>query len=206
MSLLIVDYGMGNLKSVSRALEEIGAECFISDEPKRLREVSGVVLPGVGSFAEGMTNLRQSGMAGAITAAVRDEQLPLLGICLGMQLLATRGFEGGETEGLDLIPGSVCLMPRLPDERIPHVGWNGVSFTKDDDLVAGLAEGSDFYFVHSYAFRPEDPDDVIADTPYAGGFPSIIGKGSARGVQFHPERSSKPGFRLLENFLSLCYR
>lgn len=206
MSLLIVDYGMGNLKSVSRALEEIGAECFISDEPKHLREVSGIVLPGVGSFAEGMANLRQSGMAGAITAAVRDEQLPLLGICLGMQLLATRGSEGGDTEGLDLIPGSISLMPRLPEERIPHVGWNEVSFTRDDDLVEGLPEGSDFYFVHSYAFSPEDPDDVIADTPYAGGFPSIIGRGSVRGVQFHPERSSKPGFRLLENFLSLCYR
>lgn len=205
MSLLIVDYGMGNLRSVSRAFEEIGAGCFISDEAKDIRKAAGIVLPGVGSFAQGMANLRASGMAEAIIGAVREENLPLLGICLGMQLLATCGHEGGETEGLDLVPGTVSLMPRLPGERIPHVGWNEVSFARDDELVANLPEGSDFYFVHSYAFHPDDPDDVIADSPYAGGFPSMIGKGSARGVQFHPEKSSKPGFRLLENFLALCY-
>lgn len=205
MSLLIVDYGMGNLRSVSRAFEEIGADCIISDESKATREVAGIILPGVGCFAEGMANLRKSGMADAIIEAVNEEKLPVLGICLGMQLLGTRGFEGGETEGLDLIPGEVRLLPRLPDERIPHVGWNEVSFLREDALCENLVDNSDFYFVHSYVFHADDPSNVISNTPYAGGFPSMIGKDSVRGVQFHPERSSKPGFRLLENFLYLCY-
>jgi glutamine amidotransferase len=205
MSLLIVDYGMGNLRSVSRALEEVGADCLVSDDPRATREVAGIVLPGVGSFAEGMANLRRSGMADAITEAVRGENVPVLGICLGMQLLATIGHEGGETTGLDLIPGEVCLLPRLHGERIPHVGWNEVSFVRDDELTDGLADACDFYFVHSYAFAAENPYDVIATTPYACGFASMVGKGCVRGVQFHPERSSKPGFKLLGNFLSLCY-
>src|SRR5690606_32174890 len=115
------------------------------------------------------------------------------------------GSEGGHTPGLDLIPGEVQLLPRSSGERIPHVGWNEVSLLRDDALIEDTPDGCDFYFVHSYAFQPAEPDDVIATTPYAGGFPSIIGRGSARGVQFHPERSSKPGFRLLANFLSLCY-
>ena len=205
MSLLIVDYGMGNLRSVSRAFEEVGADCLVSDDPRATREVAGIVIPGVGSFAEGMANLRRHGMADAITEAVREEKVPVLGICLGMQLLATTGHEGGETTGLDLIPGEVRLLPRLPRERIPHVGWNEVSFVRDDELTEGLADSCDFYFVHSYAFAAENPDDVIATTPYAGGFASMIGKGCVRGVQCHPERSSKPGFKLLGNFLSLCY-
>jgi glutamine amidotransferase len=205
MSLLIVDYGMGNLRSVVRAFEEIGADCFISDAPAATRECAGIIVPGVGSFAQGMTNLRKAGMADAILEAVREEHLPLLGICLGMQLLATRGFEGGETDGLNLIPGEVRLLPRHAGERIPHVGWTEVSLLKEDSLLDSLPDGADFYFVHSYAYHTDDPEDVIAQTPYAGGFPSIIGRGCVRGVQFHPERSSKPGFRLLGNFLSLCY-
>lgn len=205
MSLLIVDYGMGNLRSVSRAFEEVGADCVISADPSLIKEVAGIILPGVGSFAQGMENLVRSGMAKAIVDAVTDENIPLLGICLGMQLLATRGFEGKESEGLGLIPGEVRLMPRLAGERIPHIGWNEIQYHREDPLCDNIPEGTDFYFVHSYAFHPEDEEDVIARTPYAGDFPSVIGKGTARGVQFHPERSSKPGFRLVENFVSLCY-
>lgn len=205
MSLLLVDYGMGNLHSVQRALEEVGAECFISDSPRTVKEASGVVIPGVGAFPDGMKNLTDSGMAAAILEGVKEKQLPVLGICLGMQLLATRGLEGGDIAGLDLIPGVVDLMPRLPGERIPHVGWNEISISREDALLDGVRDRTDFYFVHSYAFRTQEETDVIAHTPYAGGFASIIGRGSVRGCQFHPERSSKAGFRILSNFLSLCY-
>lgn len=205
MSLLIVDYGMGNLRSVSRALEEIGASFVISSNPATTPKVAGILVPGVGSFAEGMQNLTKSGMAEYIRAAVQDEHVPVLGICLGMQLLATSGFEGGETAGLDLIPGEVRLMNRLPGERLPHVGWNEVAMVRPDALLATVPALSDFYFVHSYVYNPVASEDVIAWTPYGGRFPSVIGRGIVRGVQFHPERSSKPGFQVLKNFVAICY-
>jgi len=205
MSLLIVDYGMGNLHSVQRSLEEVGAACFISDSPSAIKECSGIIIPGVGAFPDGMKNLEATGMADAIRDAAAESRTPVLGICLGMQLLASRGLEGGDTAGLGLIPGVVDLLPRLPDERIPHVGWNEISITREDPLLEGVKDHTDFYFVHSYAFKAEDPGYIIATTPYAGGFPSIIGHGTVRGCQFHPERSSKAGFRILTNFLSLCH-
>jgi glutamine amidotransferase len=204
MTVLIVDYGMGNLHSVERAFSEQGAETVISADPAAIATAAGIVIPGVGSFAEGMGNLRASGMAAAIIQAAREEAVPVLGICLGMQLLASRGLEGGDTPGLDLIPGEVRPLAARPGERIPHVGWNGVNFTRDDGIGFKLRDDSDFYFVHSYAFTTENPGDVIAETTYGGGFTSIVGRGSVRGVQFHPERSAKAGARLIQNFLTLC--
>ncbi len=206
MSIVVIDYGMGNLRSVRRALEEVGADCQISDRPADLDTAAGIVIPGVGAFSDGMRNLESSGMAEAIQRTTREDQVPVLGICLGMQLLATTGTEGGECAGLDLIPGRVYRLAATEGERVPHVGWNEVDVQRDDPLIEDLADNCDFYFVHSYAVCPDDPDDVIADSPYAGRFASVIGRGLVRGTQFHPERSSKPGFRILENFLTLCYR
>ena len=205
MTLLIVDYGMGNLHSVERAFGEQGAKTLISADPAAITAVAGIVIPGVGSFAEGMRNLRASGMADAIIKAAQDESVPVLGICLGMQLLASRGWEGGDTPGLNLIPGEVRPLVALAGERIPHVGWNEVHFTREDGIVFKLRDESDFYFVHSYAFATENPADIVAQTPYCGGFTSIVGKGAVRGVQFHPERSAKAGARLIQNFLTLCH-
>jgi glutamine amidotransferase len=134
---------------------------------------------------------------------VLDERVPLLGICLGMQLLASLGFEGGETAGLGLIGGEVRrLRPADPDTRIPHVGWNEVEPVRDSPLFAGVASRTDFYFVHSFHFVPAEPADALARTPYAAGFVSAVSRGSVFGVQFHPEKSQRPGFQVLINFLA----
>ncbi|MDA8105322.1 MAG: imidazole glycerol phosphate synthase subunit HisH [Nitrospiraceae bacterium] len=202
MKTLIIDFGMGNLGSVRRAFEECGADAFISDDPGKMESADHVVLPGVGAFVDGMARLRRGGWEEAIQEAVIEDAVPLLGICLGMQLLADNGYEGGEECGLKLIPGEVRrLDPVDPLVRVPHVGWNEVHRERDHPLFSGIANGSDFYFVHSYHFIPLNPDDVLATTPYCGSFVSAVQSGNALGVQFHPEKSGQPGFRLLRNFL-----
>jgi len=195
----IIDYGMGNLGSVQRAFEECGTSVHVSSDPSILGRAQAVVLPGVGSFTEGMQNLRARGLDRALTEA-SAAGLPVLGICLGMQLLATRGTEGGDTAGLGLIPG---LVDRIPPggHRIPHVGWNEVHLRQTHPLFHGIPDATDFYFVHSYRFLPETSADVLAETPYAGSFASAVAHGSVCGVQFHPEKSSRPGFALLRNFI-----
>ncbi len=196
---MVIDYGMGNLSSVQRALEEVGAAVFISDRPSDIRESSSLILPGVGAFGEGMRNLRESGMAAAIMEAVLEDGIPLLGICLGMQLLAGKGEEGGPQEGLGLIPGAIRKLNPGNGERLPHIGWNEVTPTRPHPMFEGIPDGSDFYFVHSYHFDTESP---LATTPFAGGFTSSVAKDRIWGAQFHPEKSSKPGLRLLENFVN----
>lgn len=204
MTVLIVDYGMGNLGSVRRALEECGATALVSDDPDDLAHASAIVLPGVGAFADGMRALRARAWPAALAQAVHGDGLPLLGICLGMQLLATHGEEGAPTDGLGLVPGRVVRMVAPDDERIPHVGWNEVWPTDSEAagiMCAGIPPGSDFYFVHSYHFRPDDESDVAARTPYCGGVAAAVGRGKVWGTQFHPEKSSRAGFHLLRNFL-----
>lgn len=204
MGVLIVNYGMGNLGSVKRAFEECGADAFISDEPKDLESASYVVLPGVGSFSEGIANLLEREWVSAIRYAVLKDRIPMLGICLGMQLLADKGYEGEETEGLGLVPGEVRLLKKKSqDERIPHVGWNEAHVTNNNPLFCGIPDGTDFYFVHSYHFLPINQKYVIATTPYCGGFVSSVMSGNVFGVQFHPEKSSRYGFQLIQNFLKI---
>ncbi|MBL8995016.1 MAG: imidazole glycerol phosphate synthase subunit HisH, partial [Spirochaetia bacterium] len=135
--------------------------------------------------------------------AVENESLPLLGICLGMQLLAARGEEGGHCSGLGYIPGQVIKLEVTPDERIPHVGWNELRPTKPDSLLQGIAPETDFYFVHSYHFVPDSEENVIAHTPYGGEFVSVVRRNKVWGTQFHPEKSAKPGFQLIRNFLNI---
>lgn len=201
MNVLIIDYEMGNLGSVKRSFEECGAEVLVSENPRDLKSATHIVLPGVGAFRDGVSNLKRNNWIPEINQAV-GEGIPLLGICLGMQLLADTGYEGGETAGLGFIPGTVKRFIS-ETERIPHVGWNEVIQNQESSLFSNIPNQTDFYFVHSYHFIPSDPSHVIAQTPYCGEFVSAIRKENVFGVQFHPEKSSKPGFQLFRNFLNL---
>jgi len=198
----IIDYGMGNLGSVARALEELGADPFIAEQPQALRSAERLILPGVGAFGEAMSRLN----GGHWSAAIKDEVgsgKPLLGICLGMQLLASSSTENGLNEGLNLIPGHVQRLDELGcGERIPHVGWNAAKLTLRAGLLFdAVPEGTDFYFVHSFALRAEREDDVLATVEYGVPLVAAVARGHVYGTQFHPEKSSKAGFRILKNFL-----
>jgi glutamine amidotransferase len=212
-AVLVIDAGLGNIGSVVAALER--QACTVKrladppDLPAEQRGFSHVVLPGVGSFAAGMEALRQRGWADWLLQQWCPTGRPLLGICLGMQLLASRGSEGAAsvgaaTTGLDLIPGTVerihpdCGLP------LPHVGWNAVDWQASaGPLAKGLPRGGDFYFVHSYAFNPADSAHALASADYGGMFTAVVGRGACYGVQFHPEKSQRLGRQLLSNFLAL---
>jgi glutamine amidotransferase len=199
----IIDYGMGNLASVRRSVEECGGRASIVDNPDSVSRFDRIILPGVGAFRDGWEHLSRKGWVSEIREAA-GRGTPMLGICLGMQLLAERGEEGGDAEGLGLIGGFVMRMAPSPSSlRIPHVGWNGIRITRDHALLRGIEDGTDFYFVHSFKFLPADPEDTLAVTDYGGDFVSVVARGPVFGVQFHPEKSSRPGFRLLKNFLSI---
>lgn len=200
----IVDYGMCNLDSMARAVEENGGRPLVTDDPADLKDATHIILPGVGSFGEAMWNLSERGFEQSLKKQVIDDRVPFLGVCLGMQLLAEVGLEGGVTTGLGWIPGDVRrLIPANGDLRIPHIGWNEVHASKEHALLHDIAPGTDFYFVHSYHLCCRDQNDVVATTPYAGGFTSVICRDNICGVQFHPEKSQRPGFQLLKNFLSM---
>lgn len=203
MKTLIIDYGMSNLGSIRRAIEECGGDPIVTDDPRDISDADHLILPGVGAFPDGMRNLSEKGWVSAIRKAVLCEGIPLLGICLGMQLLASKGFEGDETDGLDLIPSEVRLLqPNSPDARIPHVGWNEITRTIKTPLLKNIMDGTDFYFVHSYHFIPKNKKHVAAVTDYCGEFVSIVNNENIFGTQFHPEKSGKMGFQLLSNFLN----
>lgn len=201
--VIVVDYGVCNLDSVRRSLEECGATVDVSDDPAALSHADRILLPGVGAFSVGMRQLADRGLDEAL---VREAQAgaPVLGICLGMQLLATKGTEAGGADGLGLVPATVeRLEPTVSDPRIPHVGWNEVTPVEGHPLFTGIHPRTDFYFVHSYHICCDDPASVAATTPYVGGFTSAVTRGSVHGVQFHPEKSQAAGFALLRNFLRL---
>ena len=203
MTVLIVDYGMGNIASARRAIEECGGRVLVSEDPADINVADRIVVPGVGAFPQAMARLREGGWVDALRTAVHDDGLPLLGICLGMQLLADEGDEISKTQGLGLIPGRIeRIVPTDASERVPHVGWNEVRHP-GGPLFDGIPSGADFYFVHSFRFVPADEDMILATTPYAGETVSAVGAVRVAGVQFHPEKSSRAGFRLLKNFLAL---
>lgn len=202
MKVLIIDYGMSNLGSVRRAVEECGGDPIVSDNLADLDVVERIILPGVGAFADGMAHLNAAGWPEKLRETLANPEIQLLGICLGMQLLATKGSENGITPGLNLIPGEVVKLQSTSDsERIPHIGWNEVHFEKEHPLMEKIASETDFYFVHSYHFQSTESGDAIATTPYCGGFNSVVGRNNILGVQFHPEKSSRPGFQILRNFI-----
>ena len=194
--------GLSNVDSVLRAIEEVGGAAYVVEDPGDLGTPDRLVLPGVGAFAAGAEALESTGLGDAVVERVRVDGTPLLGICLGMQLLADHGDEGGPARGLGLIPGVVRrLEPTDPTERVPHVGWNQVHAVTGCALFTGLDPDADYYFVHSYHVVPEDSSASWADTPYCGGFSSVVGAGPVVGVQFHPEKSHQAGLGLLRNFL-----
>jgi glutamine amidotransferase len=200
----IVDYGMCNLDSVARAVEECGGRPLITDQAKDLATANHIILPGVGAFPQAMQNIRKRSLDRILSEQVFEHQISFLGICLGMQLLATRGLEIAETNGLGWIPGEVKrLDPFGDDVRIPHVGWNEVQVVHESSLFKGISSDRDFYFVHSYHLCPNDERDVLARTPYGRGFISAVQRGNIFGVQFHPEKSQRAGFHVLKNFLAI---
>lgn len=199
----IVDYGMGNLKSICNALESINEEYLISAYKYDLRKCSGLILPGVGSFKEGMFNLRKDGLY-SVVKEVAETGKPLLGICLGMQLLFEKGYEGEETKGIGLLKGKVIKMNE-EKFRVPNIGWNSLNINKDDELVKGLKEESHMYYVHSYYADEYDKENLVASSDYYGlNIPGIVRRDNIIGVQFHPEKSGEEGIKFLENFCKIC--
>ena len=203
MSVLIVNYGMGNLGSVQRSFEECGATIRVSDNPDSIAAAERIVIPGVGAFSEAMQRIHSMGWYSTLRHAALNDRIPILGICLGMQLLADGGEEGGSTQGLGLIPGRVCRMESVGGERLPHVGWNEVYSLAECALFRKIPSGTDFYFVHSFHFIPNNSDNLAATTQYCGGFASAVFVNNIYGVQFHPEKSSRAGFQLIRNFLAV---
>lgn len=201
MNVGIINYGMGNIGSVVRALSLLGVQPLVMDSPKDFDRVQKVILPGVGAFSAAMRNLRESGWVEAFAVHVRQGGMPLLGICLGMQLLADEGEENGPSEGLGLIPGRVVPIPASETTRVPHVGWNEVVSTGGSTLLDGIPAGTDFYFVHSYVFATAETSHVAATSNYGGQFAAAVSRDNVSGTQFHPEKSSRAGAKLLQNFL-----
>jgi imidazole glycerol-phosphate synthase subunit HisH len=200
-TIRIIDYGMGNLRSVEKAVAAIGGRPEISEDPDVVRKSQGLILPGVGAFGDGMAVLRRNGLDKAIYEAVRAGT-PLLGLCLGLQMLFDESEEFGKHTGLGLIPGKVLRFQGL-GLRVPHVGWNQVESLKTDPLLENILEGSYFYFVHSYYVDPENSEDALTWTEYGRRFCSIARRGNVWGAQFHPEKSQEAGKRLLRNFLKI---
>lgn len=199
----IIDYGMGNLKSICNALESINEEYLISAYKYDLRKCSGLILPGVGSFKEGMFNLRKDGLY-SVVKEVEGTGKPLLGICLGMQLLFEKGYEGEETKGIGLLKGKVIKMNE-EKFRVPNIGWNSLNINKDDDLIKELKEESHMYYVHSYYADEYNEEDLVASSDYYGlNIPGIVRRDNIIGVQFHPEKSGEEGIKLLKNFCKMC--
>jgi glutamine amidotransferase len=198
---VIIDYGMGNLRSVEKALESVGGRPLISGDPEKVRNAGRLILPGVGAFGDAMENLRRKGLDTAIRHAVLNGK-PLLGLCLGLQLLFTHSEEFGSHEGLDLIAGKV-LKINEPGLRVPHIGWNQIEGARPNPLLEGIPEGSYFYFVHSFYVEPEDPGDILRWTSYGRPFCSIACRDKVWGAQFHPEKSQDTGKHLLRNFLAI---
>jgi glutamine amidotransferase len=202
--IVILDYGVGNLKSVHKALERIGAEAVVTSEPAALEAARGVVLPGVGAFGDAMKNLDRRGLVAPLLNQVQRGK-PLLGICLGMQLLFDESEEMGRHPGLGLLPGNVV---RFPDDTlsVPHVGWNQLrraSTASASPILDGIPDGAYAYFVHSYYVVPKEPEDVAAATDYGPEFASVVRRGSIWGAQFHPEKSQEVGLALLDNYVRL---
>jgi imidazole glycerol phosphate synthase glutamine amidotransferase subunit len=204
MQIGIIDYGMGNLLSVKNALQAVGAEVRLATRGEDLSDVHGIVLPGVGSFGSGMQGLRERGFVDALEREVRERRKPMLGICLGMQLLADRGNEGGEHRGLCWIDGTVARLDVGSGLRVPHIGWNDVQGR--GALFAGIPDRASFYFVHSFHLVPASQGAVYGTTEYGVEFVSAIEHENIYGVQFHPEKSHKHGLALLKNFVSLVGR
>ncbi len=205
--IAIIDYGMGNLRSVQKGFETVGSEAVVTADPRVVLEAERVVLPGVGAFADCMANLEQAGFVEPILAVIAQGR-PFLGICLGLQLLFTESEEFGIHQGLNVIPGRVRrfpegMAPAGEELKVPHMGWNQISFRRRPPAFEGIAEGANVYFVHSYYVQPDDEDVIATTTGYGIDFCSAIWKDNIVATQFHPEKSQEVGLRILKNFAEL---
>jgi glutamine amidotransferase len=198
--IVIVDYGMGNLRNVQKAFERIGAEAGITRNKKEILAASAVVLPGVGAFKDCMENLEKYGLIDPLLRCVETGKA-YLGICLGLQILFSESEEFGSHKGLDLIKGRVVKFKPDPDHKVPHMGWNTIEFQKASPFFQGIKDGSFFYFVHSYYVVPEEKEWVSTLTPYGDPFASSVWKENLFATQFHPEKSQEGGLKILENFV-----
>jgi glutamine amidotransferase len=200
--IVIVDYGVANLRSVQKAFEEVGAAAEITGDPSRVGEADKLVLPGVGAFRDGIAQLRESGLAEPILDHVRSGR-PFLGICLGMQMLFTKGYEDGEHAGLNLFPGEVVRFPDVDGLKVPHMGWNQLRIRRPAPLLRDVPDGSSVYFVHSYYPVPKGAGLVATETDYPTPFASAIWHENVFATQFHPEKSQRVGLTMLRNFAGL---
>lgn len=195
----IVDYGSGNLRSVQKAFERLGAAARITDDPDLVGAASSLVLPGVGAFGDAMRELHSRGLVEPIVAHIRADR-PFLGICMGLQLLFETGWEGGRHAGLGVLAGDVARFDLPAEFKVPHMGWNTVAW-RDATRPAGIADGDHFYFVHSYRARPTDADVIAATSDYGGSFCAAVSRGRLFATQFHPEKSQRVGLALLGRFV-----
>ena len=203
-TLAVVDYGMGNRRSVEKALEHVGARARITRDHADLRAADGLIVPGVGAFPRAMANLRELGLDELIAERL-GAGVPVLGICLGIQLLFESSVELGGATGLGLLPGTVTEV-EPGSGKLPHIGWNLVRFRRESALTAGLPAACAFYHVHSFVPRPAEPADVLGESEYGEPFVSAVDRDPLFGVQFHPEKSSVRGLALLRNFAAVCSR
>lgn len=195
----ILDIDMGNLRSLSKAVYSLGYDFVLVREPRDLEDATHLMVPGVGAYRTAMLHIDGQGLRQPIRAFAAAGH-PVAGICLGMQLLSTKGEEGGGSEGLGLVPGRVERMAPAGGLHLPHVGWNTTRFKAKHPVFHKVKDGLDFYYVHSYHFRCDDPADVLAVTDYGADVASIVGRGNVLGFQFHPEKSQANGLKLIENF------
>jgi len=199
--IAIIDYGAGNLHSVQKAVEFVGGRSFLADTAEEILRADKVILPGVGAFQVGMSGLTKKGIVPAIKEFVATGR-PLLGICLGMQLLFEESDEGGQHFGLGFLPGDVVAFEPT-DLKVPQIGWNQLTHQGDSSMLANVTSGSYVYFNHSYYCRPSDPSHILATTEYGNSFASIVASGNVFGLQFHPEKSQHAGLHLLQNFVEV---
>ena len=207
MRTVIVDYGSGNLHSAAKAFERMAASdqhILVSDDPKEVARADRIVLPGVGAYADCRAGLmRIDGLVDAITDAVIGAGRPFLGICVGMQLMATVGEEHGETPGFGWIPGRVtAITPNDPALKVPHMGWNDLTHCADHPVLKNVGVGAYCYFVHSFHLKTDTPDTCLAQADYGGPLTAMVGRDNMVGTQFHPEKSQAPGLHLISNFLN----
>lgn len=200
--LAIIDYEMGNLRSVQKGFERVGHSAVITCDPAVLADADKIVLPGVGAFRDAIAALHERKLVEPIRAAVQGGK-PFLGICLGLQLLFDKSYEDGEFEGLGLVPGEVVRFRVPPEYKVPHMGWNQLQFRRRPPIFEGVPDGEHFYFVHSYYVVPKDESIVATETDYPTAFCSSIWRDNLFAVQFHPEKSQSAGLRVLKNFAEL---
>ena len=204
-NIAIIDYEMGNLKSIYKLLHHLNVESIITSDAKKIKDADGIILPGVGAFGDAMKNLRQKHLISVINDIIA-EKTPLFGICLGQQLLFTKSYEMGQNEGLNIIEGEVVELDLSKVKKVPQIGWNSVSFTnKDHFLIQGIPNNTYFYFVHSFYSIPKYKNEILGLTKYNEiEFCSMISKDNVIATQFHPEKSSTYGIQMYQNFISYC--